>query len=484
MLGPKMRATMRVVCEFLSRVKSGVKSGVNLKRAAFACLVLSFFFLHAVFSETEPSVRFLRFEEAAETLKLFADAGLSGGDFNDATAWNDWVRSRDAEVRGRIDRGVEDSISNLILYGASYTSLPRLENAESGASETGELTPAALARVHALAAALPNAARNERLRFVCEFLERKGAPRESVEAKLQENLRRLIAEQRACQEKLKESEKGADPAAALLARGTLYQERGLSVDTSLLPNYALEDTLRTMLRKGAIKPGTMRRILVIGPGLDFTDKRDGYDFYPLQTIQPFALLEAVARLELGKAEEISVVTADLNAAVNAHVARLAERGRAGQAYTVQLPRLVSAEWSPEAVGYWQKFGEILGTPVKPLPVPASVSDVTMRAVAIRPRYAAHMRGFDINVVAQTMDVPEGPGLELVVATNVLVYYDLFQQALAMSSIAHMMNHGGIFLANHALPAQHSQALEYLGRRTVVYTPSGAYGDDVVAYRWR
>ena len=71
-----------------------------------------------------------------------------------------------------------------------------------------------------------------------------------------------------------------------------------------------------------------------------------------------------------------------------------------------------------------------------------------------------------------------------VATNVLVYYDLFQQALAMGSIAHMMNHGGIFLANHALPAQHSQALEYLGRRTVAYTPSGAYGDDVVAYRRR
>ena len=37
---------------------------------------------------------------------------------------------------------------------------------------------------------------------------------------------------------------------------------------------------------------------------------------------------------------------------------------------------------------------------------------------------------------------------------------------------------------HALPAQHSQALEYLGRRTVAYTPSGAYGDDVVAYRRR
>jgi len=470
-----MRATMQVAGEFPSWAK--------LMRAATACLVLSLF-LCAAFSATEPVVRFLRFEEATETLKLFTDAGLSTSDIKDSAAWNDWVRARDAEVRARVDRGVEDSISNLILYGASYTNLPRLEGAESVASETGELTAAARARVHALASALPNATRNERLGFVGEFLERKGIARESVEAKLEENLRRMAAEQRSYQERLKEAEKVGDPAAVLLARGTLYQERGLSVDTSLLPNYALEDTLRAMKQKGAIKPGSIYRILIIGPGLDFTDKRDGYDFYPLQTIQPFAILEAVARQGLGKAEEVKVVTADLNAAVNAHVARLAERGRARQPYTLQLPRLVSAEWSPQAVAFWQKFGEILGSPARPLPVPASVSDVAMRAVAIRPRYAAEMRGFDMNVVTQTMDVPEGQGFDLVVATNVLVYYDLFQQALAMSNISRMMNHGGIFLANHALPAQHAQALEYLGRRTVAYTPSGAYGDDVVAYRRR
>jgi hypothetical protein len=470
-----MRAMMRVAREFLSTVKAW--------RLAVACLVLSIF-AYAIQSATERVVRFLRFEEAEETLKVFADAGLSTIDVTDSAGWNDWVRKRDTDVRARVDQGVEDSISNLILYGASYTKLPRLENAESAASEAGELTAAARARVHALTVALPNGARNERLRFVSEFLARKGIAKESVEAKLQENLQRLVAEQRAYQEKLKESEAASDPAAKLMARGTLFQERGLSADTSLLPNYALEDTLKTMLRKGAIQPGSMRRILVIGPGLDFTDKRDGYDFYPVQTIQPFAMLEAVARLGLGQAEEITVVSADLNAEVNAHVARMAERGRAGQPYTVQLPRLVSAEWSPEAVAYWQKFGELLGAPVKPLPVPATVTDVTMRAVAIRPKFAAQMRGYDLNVVTQTMDVPEGQGFDLVVATNVLVYYDLFQQALAMGSIAHMMNHGGIFLANHALPAQHAPALEFLGRRTVAYTPSGAYGDDVVVYRRR
>ena len=69
-----------------------------------------------------------------------------------------------------------------------------------------------------------------------------------------------------------------------------------------------------------------------------------------------------------------------------------------------------------------------------------------------------------------------------VATNVLVYYDRFQQALAMANIARMMNHHGIFMANNVLASQHTSDLEYLGRRTTPFTPSGAYGDDIVVYR--
>src|SRR3989449_10421229 len=87
-----MRATMRVAWEFLS--------GVKLRRAAFASLVLSLFF-HIVFSAAESVGRFLRFEEVAETLRLFADGGLSTIDTKDSTGWNDWVRTRDAEVRAR-----------------------------------------------------------------------------------------------------------------------------------------------------------------------------------------------------------------------------------------------------------------------------------------------------------------------------------------------------------------------------------------------
>lgn len=463
------------MAEFRKTISSFAARGVLA-----ACLA----FLATADGTEQVSVRYLRFDEVQATLRLYADSGIPGGEIAESAAWDAWIRARDAEVRGRIDRGIEDSISNLILFGTSFTSLPRVESVERASSDSGELTPATIARIHALAAGLPSAGRNERVRFVRDFLAREKIAKNSEVQYFKENLHRFIAEQAAYQKKLQDAAADADPAAVYLARGTLFETRGLSVDTSLLPNFALEETMRAMVRKGALVPGRMRRIAVIGPGLDFTDKRDGYDFYPLQTLQPFAVLEAVARLGLGKAEELQVVCLDLNSAVIAHVQKLAERGYASQGYSLQLPRDPKAEWSPEAISYWKNFGEILGSPTKALPIPAALGGVVARAVVIRPQYAAEMKAYDVNIVAQALDFPAGQGFDLMVATNVLVYYDRFQQALAMANIARMLNPGGIFLANNVLPAQHTGDLEYLGRRTTAFTPSGAYGDDVVVYRRR
>lgn len=461
------------MAEFPKAIPSFARCGALL--ASFALLALAE-------RSHEVGVRYLRFEEVQETLQLNADSGLPGSDIQQSEAWDAWIRARDGEVRGRIDRGIEDSISNFILYGTSFTPLPRVESVEHAASESGELTPAAVARIGALVAALARGSKNERVRFIDDFLTRKPIATDSINTYFTENLRRFINEQAAYQKKLQDAAANGDPSAVYLARGTLFETRGLSVDTSLLPNFALEETLKAMTRKGALTTGSMHRIAVIGPGLDFTDKRDGYDFYPLQTLQPFAVLEAVARLGLGKPSDLQVACLDLNSAVIAHVQSLAERGHAGQAYTVQLPRDPQAEWSQEAISYWKNFGEILGSPVKPLPVPAVLSGIVSRAVAIRPQYAGHMQAYDANIVAQTLGLPPSQGFDLIVATNVLVYYDRFQQALAMANIARLLNRGGIFLANNVLPAQHTSDLEYLGRRTTPFTPSGAYGDDIVVYR--
>jgi len=434
----------------------------------------------AILSKNE-AVRYLRYAEVEQTIRLFADSGLPGSEIVGPDAWDAWIREQDQQVRARIDRGVEDSISNLILYGTSYTNLPRLENAENAVKESGELTTRARARVEALAAALESASRNERVRFAKKFLVQKSIASNQVATFLTENLKRFANEQRMYQEKLEEAGKAADSMEVLLARGTLYQSRGLSVDTSLLPNYALEDTLQSLVTK-TIVPTHIKRIAVIGPGLDFSDKRDGYDFYPLQTIQPFAVMEAVLRLKLANPQDMTVTALDLNPAVNHHISTLARKGRAGHTYVVQLPRDTSATWTLPAVAYWEHFGELLGARAKALPVPSALGGVSLRAVAIAAKYASRLTPLDLDIVTQTADFPEAQGFDLVIATNVLIYYDRFQQGLAMANIARLMNPHAIFLCNSVLPAQHDAQLVFLGRRTVRYSEAEGYGDDVVVYQ--
>lgn len=433
-------------------------------------------------SDEEKHARYLTYEEARETVAEYADSRLPGSTIANSQEWDDWIRAQDREVRSRIDRGVEDSISNLVLYGTSFTNRPRLPGPnEAVDAATGKLNADALARVRDLAATVGRANRSERVEFVMEFLRRKGITAEQRTNYLRANLVRYAAEQQEYHTKLEAAGESGNKSEALTTQGTLYAERGLSVDTSLLPNYAVEDTLRVLLAKGALRPGTMKRIAVIGPGLDFTDKRDGYDFYPLQTVQPFAIMEAVERLRLGQKYELQVVTLDLNPAVNSHVAKLAANARRGGAYKVQLPRNTEALWTDEAVNYWRHFGEIVATPAKPLPVPEQLPSVKLRAVAITPDRAARLVPIDLNIVAQTADFAAGEGFDLVIATNVLVYYDRFQQALAMRSVAGMMNVGGIFISNTPLPAAHDERLKYLGGRNVAYAQDRSYGDDIVVY---
>src|SRR5260370_2575336 len=460
----------------LSQSKTVLRSGCIL---AFATALAP---LASVSQDTQ--VRYLNYSESQDTIRLFAGSALPGTEIADASTWDTWIRQQDQQVRERIDRGVEDSISNLILYGTSVTNRTSLNAAESSISPSGELSAEARSRVRFLAAALQTASRVERVRFAYQFLSRKGIAQDQLEEFLTQNLKRFANEQRDYQAKLEEAGKAADPMEVLLTRGTLYQSRGLSVDTSLLPNYALEDTLRAMVRKGALAPGKIKRIAVIGPGLDFTDKRDGYDFYPLQTIQPFAVMEAVLRLELASPPDVEVVTFDLNPAVNGHISTLAQNGKARRAYVVQLPRDTAADWSPSAVDYWEHFGEVLGTPAKPLPVPPALGGVTLRAVSIEPKNDSRVVPLDFVIVAQTVDLADSQRFDLIVSTNVLVYYDRFQQSLAMANIARLMNPGGIFLCNSVLPAQHDPQLAFLGRRTVNYSEARAYGDDVVVYQKR
>src|SRR5262249_28075196 len=142
-------------------------------------------------------------------------------------------------------------------------------------------------------------------------------------------LARVLKESSAHEQTVEHARKEPTPGAEFAARSQLYRTRGLSSDTSILPNFAIEEALKAMRVKGIV-PTPVRRVAVIGPGLDFIDKQEGYDFYPPQTIQPFALLDSLMRLGLAKLDAVHMTTIDVSARINAHLDHVLEKAQRGE----------------------------------------------------------------------------------------------------------------------------------------------------------
>jgi len=80
-------------------------------------------------------------------------------------------------------------------------------------------------------------------------------------------------------------------------------------------------------------------------------------------------------------------------------------------------------------------------------LPPQVQNADTRAVRIRPEVVALMEPLSVNAVLQRLDLPSDQQYDLVICTNVLVYYDAFQQALTLSNVESMLASGGVFLTN-------------------------------------
>ena len=253
--------------------------------------------------------RFVRFSEARSILTELA--GKLPPELNTLTpaqmetAWAGWIARHDREIRARLEQGDQDTIVNWMLFGTSFTSRPRavLGAVESGTAgdreqvvrRTIELISG---RLDDLLEALAAPGTDERRLFARALLQRKGirvataADRDAAREYLLAAVTRVAGEQEQIDQELGATS-GGKPIAEFVQRSRLFRTRGLSLDTSLVPNYSVEQALAAMKARGLVGPGSVRRVAIVGPGLDFADKDVGFDFYPQQTLQPFAVLDSL-----------------------------------------------------------------------------------------------------------------------------------------------------------------------------------------------
>ncbi len=393
--------------------------------------------------------------------------------------WSAWAREEDRTIRLRLEQGELDSMVNLMLYGTSFTKRPRIRVEDlARATRDGTLR----GRVEDLLEGLRSPGPNERLRELARLLRRNGVDpegsRTSADAGvfLYKNLERVLKERQAL------AQRASAAAGDGLARGSVFRDRGVSLDTGIFPNFSIEQTLRDLKQRGLLRAGQVRRAAVIGPGLDLIDKNDesGFDYYPPQTVQPFALYDSLARLKLS-IPDLRLGVFDLSPRVITHLERAREQARRNSGYTIQLPRDIARAWPSDLARYWRTFGDHIGEEAEPIAPPPIFRGLETRAVRVRPAVVLACEPADLDVIVERAVLPEADRYDLIVATNIFLYYRPFEQQLALQNVAAMLKPGGLLLVNDRMPELPDRDMALAGITDVHYDGFGSGARDPVGW---
>ncbi len=234
------------------------------------------------------SVVFIPYKDAKPILEAESEIlpqGLSGKTADALEReWPNWISRQDAEIRTRLAQGDEDSLVNLLVFGTSYTRQPRISSAQL--AQLNQTTDAKLlespnspvvntlkARISDLIKSMLAPGTNERVLFTRQLLiGRKGLTlntptgRAQIERFLLDSVIRVLREHAAYAKVLESARLLGNPSEEFAERSRLYHTRGLSSDTSLFPNFAIEESLKGIKTRGLFAPGTVSRVAIIGPG--------------------------------------------------------------------------------------------------------------------------------------------------------------------------------------------------------------------------
>ncbi len=446
------------------------------RKIVFALLLCAAIALPA----TDPE--FISLDAAKPALQKFGanDSGRPGANVG-PQEWLAWLQRSDTQVRHRLETGEEDSLTNLLRFGVTYTKEYRIDDDYLllyGQSSLVNSFAENRAKDLIRAFARPN--QNQGFIEMRAFVEKKGFSFNSPESckKLKAY---LLANLARMQKDLVQARREARS-----NRDEMFQKRGISLDSNLWPDYVLDLSLQQMLEKGLLKPGSVRRVAIVGPGLDFVNKQEGVDYYPPQSTQPFVVLDSLLRIGLADKETVQVYTFDISPRVNLHLHNAIKNADSGKPYVVQLPWYVEGRWTDSFritfTQYWQNVGSQVGQSVAAVPVPPASEGFVTRAVQVRPAMVSRIRPIDMNIVFQRLPLAPSERFDLIIGTNIFLYYDAFEQSLARANVASMLQPGGFLLSTEKLPDEIPAGVEQAFVIDVPMTTPPVMTDYIYCYR--
>ncbi len=375
--------------------------------------------------------------------------------------------------QARVREGDLDHLVYYALQSSSFTGLPPIEPALSAKAfvQEGSIPADARARLDTFAVAVEKRARDARLGYFRDVLDRERAdgasPPEVLAAQYSRAMRFLY-------EKEFVAVRQADPTAAV---GALYQARGLSTDTSVDAGYVVYLGLATL--KQLDPQRRIRTVLIVGPGLDLAPRTDLVDAGEAQSYQPFAVMDALLALGLAARHELRVAAVD----INPRVVDWIERARD----TPTRLALASGVAETDRVRLTSDFRQYFDAVGRSVATQSSATQSSVvsgfsrtsggrliKTIDVDPRATAVLHATRLDVVVERIDRQ----FDLIIVTNVFPYLSDTDLLLALTNLNRMLARGGTLLHNEPRPmlAEATSALSLAlihSRSAVIATVEGA-----------
>ncbi len=356
-----------------------------------------------------------------------------------AASFASYVQRVRGENEGRVRAGDLDHLVFYTLQSTHFTPLPPVEPALSAKAlvEGGGGLPADVQpRIAALLKALDSPSRDPRVVYFRALVQSVFPDRSSREASLLREYRRVM---QFLYDKEFVAQKSGPEAVA-----ELYRARGLSTDTAVEAGYVVYNGLGVV--KSLEPDRRIRRVLIVGPGLDLAPRTSFVEAGPPESYQPWAVIDALVSLGLSRLDDLAVVGADINPRVVDHL-----RGSRDAAPSLTLvsgiaetPAMKLTQGYRE---YFAQLGRSIGD-VKESAAPRGLEGRLTKTVRVRPAAARVLEAEPLDIVTERLAAAP---FDLVIATNILPYFDDTQLLLAMSNIGAMLAPGGILLHNEPRP---------------------------------
>ncbi|HEV8132564.1 MAG TPA: hypothetical protein VGQ81_15065, partial [Acidobacteriota bacterium] len=449
------------------------------------------FSLIAASSLAKRLIQFDDFPAAAQ--RLLAKQGV------DERRFDGYTRSINIRTEARMLEGENDHLIYYVLQSRRFTRQPGIEPALSAYAFVQELTADEKSRYWNDSSYLPpierlpqpvflrfqdftrvlkksgtwdRSARDERLVYFQDFIQKNKNASESLVQYLYRQYARsmkfLYQKEFSAQKNVKK--RHAEPLRLAVDISSLYQTRGHSTDTQIEANFAVYIALGALK---AERPALqLNKVLIVGPGIDFAPRTDLMDIFGPQSYQPYAVADALFAFKLAALDRVRIDCVDINDRVVRFVDEFSREESRRLALISGVADNAKHSFTAEYRDYFKQLGKSIGFESPLDNLPSAYASRLKKSILVKRDLAGKVSAGKLNIITERYD--PSPGYDLIVVTNVFLYFNDKEILLSLANIESMMKKGAYLIHNE--PRQNLvsfaalYALPVVQARTVLIAP--------------